>query len=130
MSPRRRWLFEGTYRAHSFEYRIRSEVPLAGPFLDRASGNVELLIDGEAARVAETTGLLTDYLLWDVNARTIERTDGYLAIHAAAASLGGAGILLPAPPDSGKTTTVAGLVRAGCSYLTDEAALVDPETGW
>ena len=38
------------------------------------------------------------------------------------------GVLLPGPPDSGKTTLTAGLVRAGFRYLTDEAAFVDPTT--
>jgi hypothetical protein len=40
----------------------------------------------------------------------------------------GAGILLPAPPDSGKTTLTAALTAAGFSYFSDEAALIDPAT--
>jgi hypothetical protein len=37
-------------------------------------------------------------------------------------------VLLPAPAESGKTTTIAGLVRAGFGYLTDEAVAIDPDT--
>jgi hypothetical protein len=37
-------------------------------------------------------------------------------------------MLLPAPQESGKTTTVSGLVRAGFGYLTDEAAAIEPDT--
>jgi hypothetical protein len=67
-------------------------------------------------------------LLWDVNTEAIARCRR-LALHAAAASWHGHGIVMPAPPDSGKTTLVAGLVTAGCDYLTDEAAIIDPATG-
>jgi hypothetical protein len=38
-------------------------------------------------------------------------------------------VVLPAAPDSGKTTTVAALTVAGFSYMTDEVALLHLETG-
>jgi hypothetical protein len=44
-------------------------------------------------------------------------------------SLDGVGIALPAPPDHGKSTLVAGLVRAGFAFLSDEAAAIDPSDG-
>lgn len=68
-------------------------------------------------------------LLWHINAETVRRSDPrYPVVHAAAATYGDAAVLLPAPPDAGKTTTVAGLVRAGFGYLTDEAVAIDPHT--
>ncbi len=68
-------------------------------------------------------------LLWHINAETIRRSaPHYPVVHAAAATYGDVAVLLPAPPDAGKTTTVAGLVRAGFGYLTDEAAAIDPHT--
>jgi hypothetical protein len=36
---------------------------------------------------------------------------------------------MPGRPDAGKTTLVAGLVRAGFAYLSDEAAVFDPGSG-
>jgi hypothetical protein len=66
-------------------------------------------------------------LHWHVNQRTIaasvmRRT----TFHAAAArSPRGHGVLLAAPMESGKTTTVTGLLRAGWDFLTDEAAAVE-----
>ncbi|MGH2703316.1 MAG: hypothetical protein ACRDJ2_16275 [Actinomycetota bacterium] len=75
-------------------------------------------------------GEVLDYLFWYVNRRAIEATENYLLVHAAAASLNGKGVLLPARMDSGKTTLVAGLTRAGFDYLSDEAALLDPVTAY
>jgi hypothetical protein len=72
---------------------------------------------------------IIEFVLWDVSTTAIGSNHGFLAVHAAAASWRGRGIVLPAPPDSGKSTLVAGLTRAGFSYLTDEAALIDPATG-
>jgi len=68
-------------------------------------------------------------LLWRINAEVVRRsTPRYTIVHAAAAVLHGVAVLLPAPAESGKTTTVAGLVRAGFGYLTDEAVAIDPAT--
>lgn len=69
-------------------------------------------------------------LQWDVNERVIASNRAYLLVHAAAAAdARGLGIVLPAAMDSGKTTLVSGLVRAGLRYLSDEAAAIDPRTG-
>lgn len=69
-------------------------------------------------------------LLWHVNAEVCRTScDDFVLLHAAAASLSDRAVILPAPMESGKTTTVAGLVRRGFSYLTDEAAALDPATG-
>ncbi len=67
-------------------------------------------------------------LLWHVNAEVVRRsTARYPLVHAAAAVWEGAAVLLAAAPESGKTTTVAGLVdKAGFGYLTDEAVAIDP----
>jgi len=68
-------------------------------------------------------------LLWHINAEAIRRTTLIQpVVHAAAAVKDGATILLPAPPNGGKTTTVAGLVASGFTYLTDEAVAIDPTT--
>ena len=69
-------------------------------------------------------------LLWHVNTEVVRRsTARYPLVHAAAAVWDGAAVLLPAAPESGKTTTVAGLIDgAGFGYLTDEAVAIDPET--
>ncbi|HEY9379551.1 MAG TPA: PqqD family protein [Jiangellaceae bacterium] len=68
-------------------------------------------------------------LLWHVNAEAVRCSiPRYPIVHAAAAVSRGVAVLLPARAESGKTTTVAGLVRAGFGYLTDEAVAIDPDT--
>jgi hypothetical protein len=80
-----------------------------------------------SSRVSNAVGML----LWHVNQETIRATDpDMVLLHAAAAELDGVGVVMPAPMESGKTTTVAGLIRAGFRYLTDEAVAIDPRTGW
>lgn len=78
-------------------------------------------------RRSHSPDLLLELVLWDLNRRAIASVEDRIVLHAAAASRGGRALLLPGGPDAGKTTTVAGLVRAGFDYLTDEAALIDPE---
>jgi hypothetical protein len=87
-----------------------------------------LVVDGQALQRGRTPKRILEYALWHVSRRAIASEHGCLAVHAAAASWRGSGIVFPAPPESGKSTLVAGLTRAGCAYLTDEAALVDMET--
>jgi hypothetical protein len=85
-------------------------------------------LDGECV---ESSPSLTDalgFVLWTSNARAIDATTDYIALHSAAVSWNGQGMVFPAQPDSGKTTLAAGLTRSGFDYLTDEAALIDPAT--
>jgi hypothetical protein len=70
-----------------------------------------------------------DRLLGEVSRGAVEACSDVLAFHAGVVSRDGKALLLPAPSASGKTTLVAGLVRAGCSYLSDELAQIDPSTG-
>jgi hypothetical protein len=84
-------------------------------------------------RVVVVTGRLDralSVLLWHVNAEVVRRSaHRYPIVHAAAAVWNGSAVLLAAAPDSGKTTTVAGLVQqAGFDYLTDEAVAIEQRT--
>jgi hypothetical protein len=87
-------------------------------------------LNGRRFHQATSIGGLLNRFLWKVNSEAIRRTNLVPLVHSAAASWKGIGVLLPAPADSGKTTLVAGLVRAGFSYLTDEAAPIDPVRSW
>ena len=67
------------------------------------------------------------HLFWHINQEAIRRTGDFLLIHAGAVvAPTGEGIVLPGASGAGKTTLVAGLVRAGFRYLSDEAAAIDP----
>jgi hypothetical protein len=149
----KRWRVDHTYRSLAYEFRIRTNlVPLGlaldrllSPFrtsrangvpgytlLEHPRGPGPFAVYGRRRclhRAASPGGAL-DFVLWDANLRAIDGARDHVVLHAAAAAWRGQGILLPAPPDSGKTTLVAALTRAGFAYLTDEAALIEPEAGW
>jgi HprK-related kinase A len=86
-----------------------------------------LLFDGEEVVELEDGSLALAYLVWHVNRQVVALTETLL-LHAAAAEHGGSAVVLPAPQESGKTTLVAGLVRAGARYVTDEAVALDLDT--
>ena len=52
----------------------------------------------------------------------------YVVIHAATLERGGRALLLPAPPGSGKSTLCAALMCRGWRLLSDEFALLDPQS--
>lgn len=68
-------------------------------------------------------------LAWHINHQMVAATcDDYVVLHAAAATCGGLTVMLAGPEEHGKTTTVAGLLRAGYDYVTDEAVVIDAAT--
>ena len=140
------------YRVLSYAFRVRTRVrDISGPVdellgrfrasglngvptyrIDRSPSDrtlLEVFLDGECVQRSEGAAALVEFLVWHVSARAIERIDSHLALHAAALAHRGRGVVLPAPPDSGKTTLSAALTRAGFEYLSDEAALIDPGDG-
>jgi hypothetical protein len=144
---RRNWLLDSRYRLLTYGFGVRSDLPAVARIVPQLLGSFEwkgiegrtysLLRDGEGEnpfavrteegdlfRTATSLGLI-DEMLWHVNREAIAGADPYLAIHSAAAEREGSAVILPAAQDSGKSTLVAGLVRAGFHYLTDEAALID-----
>ncbi len=107
--------------------------PARYELLDLGAGaaGTQYLVQFNGQPVAATSWLDRAFavLLWHVNAEVVRRsTLRYPLVHAAAAVSHGVAVLLPAPAESGKTTTVAGLVRAGFGYLTDEVVAIDPDT--
>lgn len=70
-----------------------------------------------------------NFLSWHIHSESTRRTGDYLLVHAGAVvSPSGVGILIPGAPGSGKTSLVAGLVREGFGYLSDEVGALDPVT--
>ena len=87
------------------------------------------VVYADAMRVARTAdfevalaGLRRDLTLW-VGENSADR----VFLHAGVVALNGRAILLPGRTMSGKSTLVKALLEAGCSYLSDEFALLDPE---
>lgn len=109
-------------KSHAHPTRYEAVAKSGGP------SRFALYRDDELVQSASSEGAIVDYLLWDANQRALASSTR-VALHAAAASWDEQGIVLPAAMDSGKTTLAAGLVLAGFSYLSDEATLIDPDTG-
>ena len=53
----------------------------------------------------------------------------YIVVHAATLERDGVGLVMPARPGSGKSTLCAALVARGWRLLSDEFALIEPQTG-
>lgn len=64
---------------------------------------------------------------WVMNWCVWNHAHGYLIFHAAVLERGNAGVILPAPPGSGKSTLCAALVSRGWRLLSDEMTLVRPQ---
>ncbi len=81
--------------------------------------------DDEVLRSSERPDRLLATLVWAINRQVIDGSlDQRLVLHAAAADLDGAAVVLPAPMEAGKTTLVTGLLDRGFGYLSDEAVAV------
>jgi len=63
---------------------------------------------------------------WAMNWCVSNKAHSYLAIHAAVLERDGCGLVLPAPPGSGKSTLCAALASRGWRLLSDELTLVRP----
>ena len=87
-----------------------------------------IMRDGTPLWVGQDAEELLAYLEWGIN-RTAAEWLGqtHLLFHAGSAvACDARGLILPAASGSGKTTLVAGLVAAGCRYLSDEVAVIEP----
>ena len=56
--------------------------------------------------------------------RFIMISKGYVLLHSACVDFRGHGLLLSAPPDTGKTTTVLKLVKNGYAFLSDDMTII------
>lgn len=93
-------------------------------------GSVRSNIYCDARPVQFATGLQrlappVKALFWE---QSIERYDFLFYIHAGVVGTGDACILLPAAAGSGKSSLTAALVHRGYRYLSDEVALIKPNT--
>lgn len=146
------WQFDRSYRALSYGFRVRTNLPRAGflldrllaPFRARTANGVPtydlvytkaerfpftLFLDGSRVQQVESAASMLDFVLANMTVQAVELMEDFVALHAAAAAWDRRGIIFPGQPDAGKTTLVAGLTQVGFAYLSDEAALIDPRTG-
>jgi hypothetical protein len=138
------------FRAVGYRFAFRTTDPALGQLLDdlyagcvtdeqpetiysilaeqTATGGPTIYVnDSEVSQRFHGSGVLR-FLTWHVNRQVVERSSDYVLLHAGAVSASGAGVVMPAASEAGKTTLVAGLIRAGFQYVTDEIAAIDPRS--
>lgn len=71
---------------------------------------------------------LLPHIEWAINWEIMLHLPRFYEVHAGVLEVDGQGVILPAAPGSGKTTLTAALAARGWRYLSDEFALIDPET--
>jgi hypothetical protein len=84
----------------------------------------ELFRDGSRIQGGNGPGAMLTWVIADVSARSLRTVGDHVAVHAGVVARDGRAVMLPAPPDHGKTTTTIGLVRAGFDFLSDECAAI------
>jgi hypothetical protein len=136
----------GRHDALGFDFGVRSTDARLGAAVGAALGGLaapgeparwyslvdgggawEVWLDGTREAALGTAEQVADFLFWHLNQEAVgaARAAGRVVLHAAAVAAGGRAVVVPGPPDSGKTTLTAALVRAGFGYLTDEAVVFD-----
>ncbi len=91
----------------------------SGPF------HYELRRDGQRIATASSAEGLVSPLVRHLNTEAIDSWLEGPICHAGGVVHDGRGLMLAADQEAGKTTLTAGLVRAGCDYLSDEAMAFD-----
>jgi HprK-related kinase A len=88
----------------------------------------EIRGDGEHRFTLWYNRSVLPHIEWTINWQIMLYLPRLYAIHAAVLEVDGAGVIFPAEPGSGKTTLSAAMVHSGWRYLSDEFALIDPDT--
>lgn len=112
---------------------IVREYLIVGTHPDAAIAGLVVLDDHVVTRARGSN--LAASVLWHVNQLVSTEAHGHWLLHASAACPPAAterttspALVFPASMNAGKSTLVAGLVRAGYRYITDETVAVDPAT--
>ncbi len=93
------------------------------------SGSIEIRQGTRQVGGATSAGAALSFTQWHLNREAVAGALDRVLLHAGAVRLDGGGlVLLPGQSNAGKSTLVAGLVRAGRGYVTDELIGLDPGT--
>lgn len=122
--------FHGLYERHfvSRELPGAIEVVVERCWDLRCRGAYRIRTDGEDRFIVRSRRSVLPHVEWAINAAVAASLPRFYQIHAGVVARDGAGLILPANPQSGKSTLVARLVTRGWDYLSDEFALIDPGT--
>ncbi len=108
---------------------VRFEIIDEGP-LERPSvaARADLLIDTEPILRSVRPHAILDRIVWEVNQLAWRSNPSRILIHAGAVEVDGRAVIVCGPSGSGKTTLTTALCVAGAGYLSDEIAVLDPES--
>ncbi|MCP3909516.1 MAG: PqqD family peptide modification chaperone [Actinomycetia bacterium] len=89
-----------------------------------------ILRQGEKEVVRSTDGqeLIQRSLVTRITRRSLDHTPELLHIHGGTVVHQGRGLMVYGPSFAGKSTMVGSLVQAGCTFLSDESAGIEPAT--
>jgi PqqD family protein of HPr-rel-A system len=108
-----------------------SGLPLTTYELVPADRGVDVRADGRTVGNARGVDAALALVQWHLNRLVAARAGRRLQLHASAVRLAdGRMAVFPGEVNAGKSTLVAGLVRAGYGYVTDEMVAVEIGTGW
>lgn len=96
--------------------------------LQRFRGEAEFLFDGKSPFDTIPIGQAYAFLEWGMNWCVSLHTNEYLKLHAAAVSRGESAVIMPGIPGAGKSTLCAALGLSGWRILSDEHAMIPPNT--
>jgi len=94
----------------------------------RLTDRCEVMIDARRVLSAFKSPAALPHLEWALNWWIYNYAHQFFIVHAAVVERDGAAILLCGPPGSGKSTLCAALVARGWRLLSDEVALVCPDS--
>jgi hypothetical protein len=103
-----------------FEVLHRGAAPPANPW--------GVWRDAEPLEMTVAENYVLAYLLWEITRLMFERTGDAVHLHGAALVQNGRAVVLAGRSEAGKSTLAGWLTHRGWGFLTDEAALVDPDT--
>ncbi len=91
-------------------------------------GEAQFLFDGKSPFDTIPAGQAYAFLEWGMNWCVSLQTNEYLKLHAAAISRGNTAIIMPGVPGAGKSTLCAALGLSGWRILSDEHAMILPNS--
>ncbi len=95
---------------------------------NRIQGKAEFLFDKKSPFDTIPAGQSYAFLEWGMNWCVSLHANEYLKLHAAAVAKGDAAIIMPGIPGAGKSTLCAALGLSGWRILSDEHAMIVPNT--
>ncbi len=84
--------------------------------------------DGQSFGSLRRREEVVPFVEWGINWRIIETRTDFLQVHSATMTHDGRGFIFAGTSGVGKSTLAAGLLTRGWQYLSDEFALIDPDT--